>query len=73
MIADMFSDESNKDALTTAFITCIMAPTEDEVDILLEAIEELAMQMTPEDVAECKQRAIAWIDQQERNKQTTIH
>lgn len=69
----MFSTKSDKDALTTAFMMALTSPTEDTTKLIMEIAEELMLEMADEDIQECRDRALAFVNREEEKKQLTIH
>ena len=50
--------KDHKDALTTALVLAITAPTEDDLNKVLPMVEGIAAELTPEEVRECQNRAL---------------
>lgn len=59
--------KNDKEALTHALILGITAPN-DRLDEVMQIAQEIADRLSDEDVEQCKQEAIAWIDAQEMKK-----
>ena len=51
--------KDHKDALTTALVLAITAPTEDDLEKVMPMVDGIASQLTPEEVRECQNRALA--------------
>ena len=68
--------KNDKEALTHALILGITAPN-DKLQEVMEIAQVIADKLSDEEVEQCKQEAIAWIDEQEMKKrdeeQSTIH
>lgn len=69
--------KNDKEALTHALILGITAPSDEALDKVMSIAQEIADRLSDEDVQECKDKAVAWIDEQEMKKrdeeQSTIH
>ena len=59
--------KNDKEALTHALILGITAPN-DRLQEVMEIAQTIADKLTDEEVEQCKQQAIAWIDEQEMKK-----
>jgi hypothetical protein len=59
--------KNDKEALTHALILGITAPN-DRLQEVMEIAQTIADKLTDEEVEQCKQEAIAWIDEQEMKK-----
>jgi hypothetical protein len=59
--------KNDKEALTHALILGITAPTE-KLQEVMEIAQVIADKLSDEEVEQCKQEAIAWIDEQEMKK-----
>jgi hypothetical protein len=68
--------KNNKEALTHALILGITAP-DYKLQEVMEIAQVIADKLSDEEIQECKDRAVAWIDEQEMKKrdeeQSTIH
>ena len=68
--------KNDKEALTHALILGITAPN-DKLQEVMEIAQVIADKLSDEEVEQCKQEAIAWIDEQEMKQrdeeQSTIH
>ena len=68
--------KNDKEALTHALILGITAPN-DKLQEVMEIAQVIADKLSDEEVEQCKQEAIAWIDEQEMKKrdeeEQTIH
>ena len=68
--------KNDKEALTHALILGITAPN-DKLQEVMEIAQVIADKLSDEEVEQCKQEAIAWIDEQEMKKrdeeESTIH
>ena len=53
-----YEPKDHKDALTTALVLAITAPTEDDLAKVLPMVEGIAAELTPEEVAECQKKAL---------------
>ena len=69
--------KNDKEALTHALILGITAPSDEALDKVMSIAQEISERLSDEEVEQCKQEAIAWIDEQEIKKrdeeQSTIH
>jgi len=67
---------NDKEALTHALILGITAPN-DKLQEVMEIAQTIADKLSDEEIQECKDKAVAWIDEQEMKKrdeeQSTIH
>ena len=54
----MNAPKNHKDALTTALVLAITAPTEDDLAKVMPMVDGIAAQLTPEEVRECQTRAL---------------
>ena len=67
---------NDKEALTHALILGITAPTE-KLQEVMEIAQVIADKLSDEEIQECKDKAVAWIDEQEMKKrdeeESTIH
>ena len=54
----MNAPKNHKDALTTALVLAITAPTEEHLNKVLPMVDGIAAQLTPEEVKECQNRAL---------------
>ena len=59
--------KNDKEALTHALILGITAPN-DKLQEVMEIAQVIADKLSDEEVEQCKQEAIAWIDEQEMKK-----
>jgi hypothetical protein len=59
--------KNDKEALTHALILGITAPTE-KLQEVMEIAQVIADKLSDEDIQECKDKAVAWIDEQEMKK-----
>jgi len=59
--------KNDKEALTHALILGITAPTE-KLQEVMEIAQVIADRLSDEEVKECQNRAVAWIDEQEMKK-----
>ncbi len=59
--------KNDKEALTHALILGITAPN-DRLQEVMEIAQTIADKLSDEEVEQCKQEAIAWIDEQEMKK-----
>ncbi len=68
--------KNDKEALTHALILGITAPN-DKLQEVMEIAQTIADKLSDEEVQECKDKAVAWIDEQEMKKrdeeESTIH
>ena len=58
---------NDKEALTHALILGITAPNE-KLQEVMELAQVIADKLSDEEIQECKDRAVAWIDEQEMKK-----
>jgi hypothetical protein len=69
--------KNDKEALTHALILGITAPSDEALDKVMLIAQEIADRLSDEDVQECKDKAVAWIDEQEMKRrdeeESTIH
>jgi mannitol/fructose-specific phosphotransferase system IIA component len=69
--------KNDKEALTHALILGITAPSDEALDKVMSIAQEISERLSEEEVQECKDKAVAWIDAQEMKKrdeeQSTIH
>jgi hypothetical protein len=56
--------KNNKEALTHALILGITAPN-DKLEEVMEIAQVIANKLSDAEIQECKDKAIAWIDEQE--------
>jgi len=59
--------KNDKEALTHALILGITAPS-DRLEEVMRIAQEIADRLSDEDIQECKDKAVAWIDEQEMKK-----
>jgi hypothetical protein len=59
--------KNDKEALTHALILGITAPN-DRLQEVMEIAQTIADKLSDEEIEQCKQEAIAWIDEQEMKK-----
>ena len=59
--------KNNKEALTHALILGITAP-DYKLQEVMEIAQVIADKLSDEEIQECKDRAVAWIDEQEMKK-----
>lgn len=68
---------NDKEALTHALILGITAPSDEALDKVMSIAQEISDRLSDEEIEQCKQEAIAWIDAQEMKKrdeeEQTIH
>ena len=68
---------NDKEALTHALILGITAPSDEALDKVMLIAQEISDRLSDEEIEQCKQEAIAWIDEQEMKKrdeeEQTIH
>lgn len=68
--------KNDKEALTHALILGITAPN-DKLQEVMEIAQTIADKLSDEEVQECKDKAVAWIDEQEMKRrdeeESTIH
>jgi hypothetical protein len=57
--------KNDKEALTHALILGITAPSDEALDKVMSIAQEISERLSEEEVQECKDKAIAWIDEQE--------
>ena len=59
---------NDKEALTHALILGITAPSDEALDKVMSIAQEISDRLSDEEIEQCKQEAIAWIDAQEMKK-----
>jgi hypothetical protein len=57
--------KNDKEALTHALILGITAPSDEALDKVMSIAQEISERLSDEEVQECKDKAVAWIDEQE--------
>ena len=57
--------KNNKEALTHALILGITAPSEEALNKVMSIAQEISERLSDAEIQECKDRAVAWIDEQE--------
>ena len=56
---------NDKEALTHALILGITAPSDEALNKVMSIAQEISDRLSDVEIQECKDRAVAWIDEQE--------
>ena len=59
---------NDKEALTHALILGITAPSNEALNKVMSIAQEISERLSDAEVQECKDKAVAWIDEQEMKK-----
>jgi hypothetical protein len=57
--------KNDKEALTHALILGITAPSDEALNKVMSIAQEISERLSDAEIQECKDRAVAWIDEQE--------